>query len=93
MNEVYTGMTVIIKVIDKIDIKKVVTSSEVYMKRMTEEDILDYIDTKEPMDKAGAYAIQGIGNKYVERYVGDFNTVVGLNINELEKMIFEKGVE
>lgn len=88
MNEVYTGMTVIIKIKKNIDIKKISNCSQVYMKDMSNQDILEYINTKEPMDKAGAYAIQGIGSKYIERYSGSFNSIVGLDIEELEKLIF-----
>ena len=43
---------------------------------MSKNQILDYIETKEPLDKAGAYAIQGIGNKYIESYIGSFDVIV-----------------
>jgi septum formation protein len=89
MNKVYTGMTVITKKNQDVIIKKTFNVVEVYMKNMSSDDIKWYINTNEPMDKAGAYAIQGIGNKYIEKYVGDFDTIVGLNINELENIIFE----
>jgi septum formation protein len=90
MNKVYTGMTVITKKNQDVIIKKTFDVVEVYMKNMSSDDIKWYINTKEPMDKAGAYAIQGIGNKYIEKYVGDFDTIVGLNINELENIIFKE---
>ena len=41
----------------------------------------------DPLDKAGSYAIQGIGSKYIEKYEGDYNSIVGLNIGELEKIL------
>ncbi|MET3290415.1 UNVERIFIED_CONTAM: septum formation protein [Brevibacillus sp. OAP136] len=54
------------------------SSTKVRMRPMSDEEILAYIATKEPMDKAGAYAIQGIGATIVEGIVGDYFTVVGL---------------
>lgn len=50
---------------------------------MTEEEINDYIMTLEPMDKAGAYAIQGKGSKFIKSVTGDFFTVMGLPIAKL----------
>lgn len=54
------------------------SSTKVRMRSMSDDEILAYIATKEPMDKAGAYAIQGIGATIVESIVGDYFTVVGL---------------
>ncbi|XMB86262.1 Maf family protein [Mycoplasmatota bacterium WC44] len=51
----------------------------------SDQEIIDYIKTKEPMDKAGAYAIQGLGNKLVKSYDGDFDNVVGLPINKIKE--------
>ena len=89
VNEVYTGLTIIIKRGSEIKYEICHSVIKVYMKPMTEIDILEYIATKEPMDKAGAYAIQGIGGRYIEKYEGDFNTAVGLNIVELERLFVE----
>ena len=50
---------------------------------MTEKEIWDYIDTGEPMDKAGAYGIQGRAAVYVEKICGDYNNVVGLPVARL----------
>ncbi|PAT02737.1 septum formation inhibitor Maf [Candidatus Izimaplasma bacterium ZiA1] len=54
---------------------------------MTDQEILDYIDTNEPMDKAGAYGIQGYGAKFIENVNGDFYSVMGLPINKLYKYL------
>lgn len=56
-----------------------VATSEVIFKNLTEGQILDYVNSGEPMDKAGAYAIQGLGGELVSRYVGDFDTIVGIS--------------
>ena len=60
--------------------------SKVTFKEISDQDIVDYIDTKEPMDKAGSYAIQGIGAKLVESYEGEFDNIVGLPMNLVLKM-------
>ncbi len=50
---------------------------------MTDQEIFDYIETNEPMDKAGAYAIQGVGEKFIKGIDGDFYTVMGLPIAQI----------
>jgi septum formation protein len=60
------------------------TTVEFY--KLTESQIWEYIRTKEPMDKAGAYAIQGLGGKFVKNFSGEFNNVVGLPLQALEKL-------
>lgn len=87
INYVYSGVAVIIKKDKEIIKKSDFTKSKVYMKPMTDREILEYIKTKEPMDKAGSYAVQGIGKKFIEKIEGSYNSVVGLDIEKLEKMI------
>ncbi|MCL2884824.1 MAG: Maf family protein [Oscillospiraceae bacterium] len=53
---------------------------------MSEEDINVYIATGEPMDKAGAYGVQGVGGRYIARVDGDFYTVMGLPAQKLLEM-------
>ena len=57
------------------------------MKRFTLKEIQGYIDTGEPMDKAGAYGIQGIGGCLVERIEGSYSNVVGLPICEVVELL------
>lgn len=71
---VYTGVCIIYK--DKID--SFMETAAVYFNHLSEDDIKTYVQTKEPMDKAGAYAIQGIGSQFIEKYEGDFHTIMGL---------------
>ena len=52
--------------------------TDVFVKRMSKKEIEDYIATGEGRDKAGSYAIQGIFGKYIEKYEGDYDNVVGL---------------
>ena len=52
---------------------------------LTDEDIQSYVASKEPMDKAGSYGIQGIGGQLVERLEGDFFTVMGLPMHRFSR--------
>lgn len=52
--------------------------TKVYFKKLNEAEIDNYIKTKEPLDKAGAFAIQGLGGLLIEKIEGDYNTIVGL---------------
>lgn len=64
-----------------------VTSTEVRFRQLEDEEIRKYIETGEPMDKAGAYGIQGIGTLLVESIHGSYDNVVGLPLAVLyEKM-------
>ena len=54
---------------------------------LTDGEILEYIKTNEPFDKAGAYGIQGIGGKFVSGYDGDYDTVVGLSLRLTRELI------
>lgn len=60
-------------------------STKVNVKSMTEEEINAYLDTDEPYDKAGAYAIQGIFSKHIENYEGSFDNVVGFPWEKIVK--------
>lgn len=87
---VITGFTVI-----DTGTKKTVTQSvatTVYFKKLTAEEINAYIATGEPMDKAGAYAIQGLGAALVERIEGDYYNVVGLPLYALAEVLKQFGV-
>ena len=64
-----------------------VDTAHVTFTEITEEAALEYIATGEPMDKAGSYAIQGIGNKFVKSFEGDFNAIVGLGLELTEELV------
>ena len=66
-----------------------VASTEVVFLPLTDEDIMSYVESGEPMDKAGAYGIQGGAGKFVKEYMGDFDTVVGLSLALTERLIVE----
>ncbi len=79
VHTVITGVTIMSK--DKTE--TFASSSKVYFDQLTDDEIKEYILTKEPMDKAGAYAIQGIGSKFIKKIEGDYYSIVGLPINQI----------
>ncbi len=64
-------------------------SSRVFFERLAPEDLDVYLDTGEPMDKAGAYGIQGWGGIFVPRIEGDFFNVMGLPLAALRRICLE----
>jgi septum formation protein len=64
----------------------------VYFGELSESDIKSYIKTGEPMDKAGAYAIQGMASRWIPKIEGDYNNVVGLPVDLVLQMLREHGV-
>jgi septum formation protein len=63
----------------------------VTMSELNDEDIQSYIATGEPLDKAGAYAIQGIASRWISRIEGDYFNVVGLPVSLVYRMLRENG--
>ena len=84
-HEVYTGVCVMRKRDAKTVCKAVCTS--VRFKELTDEKIRAYISTGEPMDKAGAYGIQGLGAMLIEGISGDYFNVVGLPVATLADIL------
>lgn len=62
-------------------------TSVVRFRKLTKKEILRYVETGEPMDKAGAYGIQGKGGKLVESYTGNFDNIIGLPCALLASLI------
>lgn len=63
--------------------KRQIVTTTVIFKSLTDEQIQEYLATGEPFDKAGAYAVQGIGAALVEKVEGSYTNVVGLPIDEV----------
>ena len=66
--------------------------TDVLFRDLSDEEIDWYIDTGEPFDKAGAYAIQGLGTLLVKRINGSYTNVVGLPICEVVELLIKEGV-
>ena len=89
-HSVITGFTIIDSGNNKTLTRSVET--KVYLKKLTADEIEAYVKTGEPLDKAGAYAIQGLGSVIIEKIEGDYSNVVGLPLNVLAEILKEFGV-
>lgn len=74
-------------------IESAVEEVRVTFRALTAEEISAYVRTGEPMDKAGAYGIQGFGATIVERVEGDYFSVMGLGLRRLVELLGRLGVE
>lgn len=83
MHEVVSGVAIIFND----EIHNFATTSKVYFKNISDDEIWDYISTNEPMDKAGAYAIQGIGGKFVDHFEGSEYNIIGLPIEDIKPIL------
>lgn len=88
-HEVLTGLAVA----SHGEIHSLVDATEVEMMPMTDDEIASYVAGGEPMDKAGAYALQGQGGMFVTSIHGSPSTVVGLPIHQLPRLLGRVGVE
>lgn len=70
-----------------------VAESEVRMLPLTEREIAWYVETGEPLDKAGAYAVQGIGAMFIDSVHGSYTNVVGLPLALLYQMLKRAGID
>lgn len=65
--------------------------TQVRLRAMSDDEIANYVATGEPLDKAGAYAIQGVGGVLVERIQGSYSAVMGLPLYETDQLLRELG--
>ena len=84
-HKVYTGISLVDK--DKGRVLSGYQLTKVKFNQLKDKEIKDYIDTGEPLDKAGAYGIQGMGNFLVEKIEGDLDNVIGLPLRKLEELL------
>lgn len=83
-HQVYTGVTVVSAngtVYSEVD------GTDVHFEEMTDDDIRRYIATKEPMDKAGAYAVQGIAGLWIDQLRGSHTNVIGLPMTLTRRLL------
>ncbi len=88
---VYTGVT--LQNIGRAYHDTRVAETEVRMLPLAQQDVRWYVGTKEPMDKAGAYAVQGIGAMFIDSVHGSYTNVVGLPLAMLFEMLRKAGVD
>jgi septum formation protein len=90
-HSVVTGFTILDTESGKVLSRSVET--EVHIRKLTPKEIDSYVRTKEPLDKAGGYAIQGWGVVLVDRIEGDYSNVVGLPLSALAESLREFDVK
>lgn len=86
VHRVLTGMCVISKEGCAVSLDETLVS----FREIGYDEIERYISTGEPMDKAGAYAIQGLGGAFVKSYEGDYDNVIGMCVKSLENILTSK---
>ena len=86
-HEVFTGVTLI----DAANGRRLtrVVCTQVRFRPLSDEEIWAYIRTGEPMDKAGAYAIQGGAHGFVEEFIGSYENVIGFPVDDIQQMLDE----
>lgn len=92
-HSVFTGVTMIVRGSGSEKIISFYEETRVFMYPMTEKQIQAYIETGEPMDKAGSYGIQGKCAVYIEKIVGDYYNVVGLPVAAIYQNLEKSGIE
>lgn len=83
-HQVYTGVSILYGSGYEINFAE---KTDVTFKDLDEETILNYVETGEPLDKAGAYGIQGKGQELIESFEGDYDNVIGLPVYRLGKIL------
>lgn len=93
-HSVLTAYTVLVKKDKKTKIMvEEIVESKVVFGNFDKQDYLEYVNSEEPMDKAGAYAIQGLGAKFVKEVMGSYSNVVGLPLFEVIASLKKAGVK
>ena len=82
-HQVHTGVAILLKEESGLRQKHFIVKTDVMVFPMTEEEIREYGESEEPMDKAGAYAIQGRFAAYIQGISGDYSNVVGLPVGRV----------
>ena len=88
-HEVMTGVALSLQ--DRIECEVVVT--KVHFRSLKQYEASQYWDTGEPVDKAGGYALQGVGAVFVDKVIGSYSAVIGLPVAETERLLSSFGVD
>ncbi len=92
VHEVYSGVTILVSGLKTPVKRSFWERTAVHFSEMSDEEILEYIKTGDPMDKAGAYGVQGFCTRYIEGIEGDYRNVMGLPACHLYKELKSMGV-
>ncbi len=92
-HHVHTGVALMVpQAHPPVRVYTAISTTSVRFRKLTDEQYQQYIRTGEPMGKAGAYGIQGLGGALIEAYAGCFTNVVGLPVCQVMSMLHDAGV-
>lgn len=89
---VYTSLSILIEYHEEYKEYKELCKNIIQVAPMTDAEIIEYVDTETPYDKAGAYAIQSCFSKYIEKIDGNYMSVIGLPIDKVYKILKENEI-
>ena len=92
VHTIYTSLAILIEEKGQYKEYKELVKTNVTVHSMTEQEIVEYVDTEEPYDKAGAYAIQSCFAKYIDEIEGKYMSVIGLPIDKIYKILKENEI-
>lgn len=89
---VYTGLAILIEDKGKYKEYKEIVKTQITVNPISDEEIIEYVDTELPFDKAGAYAIQSCFCKYIEEIRGNYMSVIGLPVDKVYSILKENEI-
>ncbi len=92
VHTVYTSLAILIEERGEYKEFVEVVETDITVNPMTEAEIIEYVDTENPMDKAGAYAIQSTFAKFIDEIEGNYMSVIGLPIDKVYKILKENEI-
>lgn len=84
---IYTSLAILIEEDGELKTYKELSKSQVFVKKMTKQEVEHYVDTEQPYFCAGAYAIQGVFAVFIERIEGDYSAILGLPIGRVYEIL------
>ena len=92
VHTVYTSIAILIEYHGKYKEYNEIVKTDVYVRKMDDQEIINYVDSEEPFDKAGAYAIQSSFASFIDRIEGNYMSVIGLPINRVYEILKENEI-
>lgn len=89
---VYTSLCILIEYHDEYKEYKELSKNLIKVAPMTDTEIIEYVDSENPYDKAGSYAIQSYFSRYIEKMEGNYMSVIGLPIDKVYKILKENEI-
>lgn len=92
VHTVYTSLAIIIEERGKVKEYKEIVKTNITVHKISDAEIIEYVDSEEPYDKAGAYAIQSCFCKFIDEIEGNYMSVIGLPIDKVYKILKENEI-